>query len=72
MPVMRADPLTAPSSTPARVRLGVVVALLLVAGALAAGVADAAQKKKPKSSGPSLSDEHVYRWKGASVHSFLG
>jgi hypothetical protein len=69
---MRADPLTAPSSTPARVRLGVVAAVLLVAGALAAGVADAAQKKKPKSSGPSLSDEHVYRCKSESGHSFFG
>ena len=67
---MRAVPVTASSPTPVRVRLGVVVAVLLVACALAAGVADAAQKKK--SSGKSLQDEYVYRCKSASGHSFFG
>jgi hypothetical protein len=71
---MRADPLTASSPAPVRVRLGVVVALLLVACALAAGVADAAQSKpkKGKSSGPSLTDENIYRCKSASGQSFFG
>jgi hypothetical protein len=52
----------------------VVVALLLVACALAAGVADAAQTKpkKSKSSGPSLTDENIYRCKSASGQSFFG
>ncbi len=68
---MRADRLNASSPTPARVRLGVVAALLLLAGALAFGVADAAQKKK-RPSGKSLSDEYVYRCKSASGHSFFG
>ena len=56
---------------PTRVRLGVAAALLLVAGALATGVADAAQKRKQKA-GPSLSDEHIYRCKSESGHSFFG
>jgi hypothetical protein len=68
---MRAVHLNASSPAPARVRLGVAIALLLVACAIAAGVADAAQKK-PKSSGPSLSDEHIYRCKSATGHSFFG
>ena len=68
---MRAVPLTASSPAPARVRLGVAAALLLLVCALAAGVADAAQKK-PKSSGPSLTDDYVYRCKSASGHSFFG
>ena len=68
---MRAVPLTASSTAPARVRLGVAAALLLLACALGAGVADAAQKKN-KSSGPSLSDEHIYRCKSASGQSFFG
>jgi hypothetical protein len=67
---MRAVPLIAPAPVPARVRLGVAAAVLLVAGALAVGVADAAQKKKP--SGRSLSDEHIYRCKSESGHSFFG
>jgi len=49
----------------------VAAALLLLACALGAGVADAAQKKN-KSSGPSLSDEHIYRCKSASGQSFFG
>jgi hypothetical protein len=51
-------------------RLGVIAGLLLLVGALAAGVADAAQKKK--SSGKSLTDEYVYRCKSESGHSFFG
>ncbi len=68
---MRAVPLIAPTPMSARVRLGVAAALLLVACALAAGVADAAQKKKP-AGGRSLSDEHIYRCKSESGHSFFG
>jgi hypothetical protein len=68
---MRAVHLIASGSTPARVRLGVAAALLLLAGALTVGVADAAQKKK-RPSGKSLSDEYVYRCKSASGHSFFG
>ena len=45
--------------------------MLLLAGALTVGVADAAQKKK-RPSGKSLSDEYVYRCKSASGHSFFG
>jgi hypothetical protein len=60
---------TTPRPTPTRVRLGVAAALLLLAGALAAGVADAA--KKPKS-GPALGDEHIYRCKSESGQSFFG
>jgi hypothetical protein len=67
---MRAVHLIASGPTPARVRLGVAAALLLVAGALAGGVADAAQKKQP--TGRSLTDEHIYRCKSASGHSFFG
>ena len=63
---MRAVPLTASSPAPARVRLGVAVALLLVACALVAGVADA------KASGPAGSDEHIYRCRSASGQSFFG
>jgi hypothetical protein len=63
---MRAVPLTASSPAPARVRLGVAAALLLVACALAAGVADAGSK------GPAIGDEHIYRCKSASGHSFFG
>ena len=68
---MYAVQLTASSPAPARVRLGVAAVLLLATCALAAGVANAAQKK-PKSSGPSLTDEYVYRCKSASGHSFFG
>src|SRR5512137_186589 len=68
---MRAVHLTASSPVPARVRLGVAAALLLVACALVAGVADAAQKKS-KSSGPALSDEYIYRCKSATGQSFFG
>jgi hypothetical protein len=68
---MRAVHLTASSPAPARVRLGVAAALLLVACALVAGVADAAQKKS-KSSGPALSDKYIYRCKSASGQSFFG
>jgi hypothetical protein len=46
-------------------------ALLLVACALGAGVADAAQKKN-RSSGRTLSDEHIYRCRSASGQSFFG
>jgi len=68
---MRAEP---SSNDPVRasklLRLGVIAGLLLLLGALAAGVADAAQKKKP--SGKSLTDEYVYRCKSESGHSFFG
>lgn len=67
---MRAEP---SSNDPIResrlLRLGVIAGLLLLLGALAAGVADAAQKKK---SSKSLEDEYVYRCKSASGHSFFG
>jgi hypothetical protein len=49
-------------------RLGVIVGLLLLALALVAGVADAAQKKQ----GKTLNDDYVYRCKSASGHSFFG
>jgi hypothetical protein len=68
---MRAEP---SSNDPVRasrlLRLGVIAGLLLLLGALAAGVADAAQKKK--SSGKTLTDDYVYRCKSASGHSFFG
>jgi hypothetical protein len=67
---MRAEP---SSNEPIRasrlLRLGVIAGLLLLLGALAAGVADAAQKKK---TGKTLQDEYVYRCKSASGHSFFG
>ena len=67
---MRAEP---SSNDPIRasrlLRFGLIAGLLLLLGALAAGVADAAQKKK---SGKSLQDEYVYRCKSASGHSFFG
>jgi hypothetical protein len=44
----------------------VAAALLLLACALAAGVADAGSK------GPAVGDEHIYRCKSASGHSFFG
>ncbi|MDH5176414.1 MAG: hypothetical protein OEW50_08140 [Gammaproteobacteria bacterium] len=59
-----------PARTSRLLRLGVIAGLLLLLGALAAGVADAAQKKKP--SGKSLTDEYVYRCKSESGHSFFG
>jgi len=49
----------------------VAAALLLLACAVGAGVADAAQNKN-RSSGSSLSDEHIYRCKSASGQSFFG
>jgi hypothetical protein len=68
---MRAEPsLNDPARTSRLLRLGVIAGLLLLLGALAAGVADAAQKKKP--SGKSLTDEYVYRCKSESGHSFFG
>jgi hypothetical protein len=71
---MRAEPcLTTRSSAPAPgrlLRLGLLAGLMLLVCALAAGVADAAQKKK--SQGKSLDDEYVYRCKSASGHSFFG
>jgi hypothetical protein len=68
---MRAEPssLTASPRTSRLLRLGVIAGLLLLLGALAAGVADAAQKKK---SGKSLTDQYVYRCKSESGHSFFG
>ena len=69
---MRAVPhLTAPARAPARFRPAVAIALVLAACTMATGVADAA-KKKPKSSGPALTDEHIYRCKSASGQSFFG
>jgi hypothetical protein len=53
---------------PLRARVGVVALLLLLAAVLAAGVADAAQKKKPKA----LKEEYVYRCKSATGQSFFG
>ena len=68
---MRAEPSSNDSARTSRLlRLGVIAGLLLLVGALAAGVADAAQKKK--SSGKSLTDEYVYRCKSESGHSFFG
>jgi hypothetical protein len=68
---MRAEPSLNDSARTSRLlRLGVIAGLLLLLGALAAGVADAAQKKKP--SGKSLTDEYVYRCKSESGHSFFG
>jgi hypothetical protein len=68
---MRAEPdLNDSARTSRLLRLGVIAGLLLLVGALAAGVADAAQKKK--SSGKSLTDEYVYRCKSESGHSFFG
>jgi hypothetical protein len=48
---------------PLRARVGVVALLLLIAAVLAAGVADAA---------PGAPQEHVYRCKSATGHSFFG
>jgi hypothetical protein len=68
---MRAEPSLNDSARTSRLlRLGVIAGLLLLLGALAVGVADAAQKKKP--SGKSLTDEYVYRCKSESGHSFFG
>jgi hypothetical protein len=68
---MRAEPSLTDSPRSSRLlRLGLIAGLLLLLGALAVGVADAAQKKK--SSGKSLQDEYVYRCKSASGHSFFG
>jgi hypothetical protein len=68
---MRAEPSFNDSARTSRLlRLGVIAGLLLLLGALAVGVADAAQKKKP--SGKSLTDEYVYRCKSESGHSFFG
>jgi hypothetical protein len=68
---MRAEPSSNdPIHASRLLRLGVIAGLLLLMGALAAGVADAAQKKK--NSGKSLQDEYVYRCKSASGHSFFG
>jgi hypothetical protein len=68
---MRAEPssLTVVPRASRLLRLGVIAGLLLLLGALAAGVADAAQKKK---SGKSLTDQYVYRCKSESGHSFFG
>jgi hypothetical protein len=68
---MRAEPSLNDSARTSRLlRLGLFAGLLLLLGALAIGVADAAQKKK--SSGKSLQDEYVYRCKSESGHSFFG
>jgi hypothetical protein len=60
-----------PQSSPsaARVRLGAVAVVVAILFALAAGVADAASRKKQ---GPSKKDEYVYRCKSESGHSFFG
>jgi hypothetical protein len=58
------------SSAAGRLLLGVAAVGLLLGGALGAGDAAAAQKRK--SQGKSLSDNYVYRCKSASGHSFFG
>lgn len=63
---MRVEPSLNDSARTSRLlRLGLIAGLLLLLGALAAGVADAAQKN-------TLTDDYVYRCKSESGHSFFG